>query len=211
MKFYSLSIFLDSKYLEQCKKLFSNQQDIETGEFEITDYKNDKSAVFEVIISQFCILFLPSNDYHKNMDFEIGITSDTIDDWNNFIENIVNDRRIEIETNYSENMNGLYAIIGPRDIHNPFFFIYDGKYSEINNLVKITGEIDEKAYLFYKNDLSKIIPKNIYNKIGLKISKYNESKIKSIELKTSKKINFMDEHSTIRIKQFMDKFEIVFE
>jgi hypothetical protein len=211
MKFYSLSIFLDNNYLEDCKKLFSNKQNIKTSEFEIMDYKNDKSNVFEVIISQFCILFLPSNDYHKNMDFEIGITSDTIDGWNNFIENIVNDRKTEIETNYSKSIDGLYAIIGPKNIHNPFFFIYDGKFSEINNLVKITGEIGEKTYLFCKNDLCKIVPQDIRNKIKLKRSKYNESKIKGIELKISKKINFSDESGNIKIKRFKDKLEIVFE
>jgi hypothetical protein len=211
MKFYSLSVFLDHNYLEQCKKLFSNKQNIETSGFEIIDYKNDKSNVFEVIISQFCILFLPSNNYHKNMDFEIGITTDAIDDWNNFIENIVEDKKMEIETNYSKNIDGLYAIIGPKNIHNPFFFIYDGKYSEINNLIKITGEIGGKAYLFYKNDLGKIIPKDIYNKIKLKRSKYNENKIKNIELKTPKKIHFVDEFGNIKIKQFMDKLKITFE
>jgi hypothetical protein len=78
-------------------------------------------------------------------------------------------------------------------------------------LAKITGEIGEKAYLFYKNDLGKIIPKDIYNKVRLKRSRYNESKIKSIELKTSKKINFVDEFGNIKIKRFMDKLEITFE
>jgi hypothetical protein len=211
MKFYSLSIFLDTKYLEQCKKVFSNKQNIETNEFEIVDYKNDASPVFEVLISQFCILFLPSNGYHKNLDFEIGITTATIDDWNNFIENITENKKMEVETNYSENIDGLYAIIGPKNIHNPFFFIYDGKYSELHNVAKITGEIGEQAYVFYKNDAGNIIPGDMYHKIKLKRSKYNESKIKSVELKTPTKIHFADTSGTIKIKQCMDTLKIVFK
>jgi hypothetical protein len=149
MKFYSLSIFLENNYFEQCKNIFSNVKNIETNEFEIIDPKNDRSKAFEVMISDFSLLFLPSNDFHKNMDFKIGITSDTIDEWNNFIEDITNNKKMEIETNYSENIEGLYAVIGPKDIHGPFFYIFDGKYSDAYNLLKINGEIGEKEYIFY--------------------------------------------------------------
>jgi hypothetical protein len=78
-------------------------------------------------------------------------------------------------------------------------------------LIKITGKIGKNGFLFYKRDLCRIISKDIYRKIELERNKYNENRIKSIELEISQKINFVDESDNIKIKQSVDKLEVVFE
>jgi hypothetical protein len=211
MKFYTLKIFLDNDCMNQCKNIFSNKENIETNEFEYIDFKNIQSKTFEIIISQFSILFLPSNELHKSMDFEICLTFDSIDEWNNFIEDTTNNKKLEIETNYSNNIDGLYAEIGPKDICGPFSFIYNGKHNNQHNLIKITGEIGSDEYNDYKKHLNKIIDKDISKIIKLKENKYNENGIKSIELKTSKRIDILNENDIIKIKQDRDKIKILFE
>lgn len=162
IKLYCISVFLQqekiSGILHKC-----NEYGIEHKEIEITDQVNETAIGHQISIDNLKILLLACNDFHRHKDFEIGITVDTKESWTAFIENLK--KYSEIEYGQVSDDGTEYALIKDDALHGPFFFIFDGQYSNIEPLIHLRCTIGEYDYILYKEKIEKLLSEDILKRI----------------------------------------------
>lgn len=162
MNLYCISVFLTpkgiEKIIEQCK-----QTSIAYKKIEITDQTAAKVEGYQLNISDLLILIMPCNDFHKNKDFEIGITEENHEKWTTFIAETQSKYKNECGKFKDEETE--YFLFKDENIHGSFFFIFDGYKSNEQALLSIECRMTEKDVNFYNKRISKLIGTNLKDKI----------------------------------------------
>lgn len=168
MNLYCISIFLEkgriNKFLQNCRC-----EKIEYKEIEIIDQVNEKEIGYQADFSGLKVLILPCNDFHKNKDFEIGITEQNPKKWNDFVERAKSESVGDYKAEYGKFADGKteYFLIKDKEYHGNFFFIYDGQNSKEESLLKIECTMTKHDLDFYQNQLKNLIGENIASKIDI--------------------------------------------
>ena len=162
IKLYCISIFLQQEKINDILHI-CNEHGIGYQEIEITDQVNETGIGYQISIDNLKILLLPCNDFHTHKDFEIGITVDTKENWTAFIENLK--RYSETEYGQFADDGTEYALIKDDALHGPFFFIFDGHYSNIEPLIRLRCTIREYDYVLYKKRIEKLLSEDILKRI----------------------------------------------
>lgn len=164
IKLYCISIFLQQENINDILHI-CNENIIQYREIEITDQVNETGIGYQIAIDNLKILLLPCNAFHTHKDFEIGITADTKESWTAFIENLK--KYSEIEYGQIPDDGTEYALIKDDALHGPFFFIFDGQYSNIEPLIHLRCTICEYDYILYKEKIEKLLGEDILKKITI--------------------------------------------
>lgn len=167
MKLYCITIFLNNeniiRTIKQCDDSSLNYKQLQ-----VTDHIGTIVDGYQIDISGLMILLLPCNDFHKNKDFEIGITAESLGKWKYFLEND-NKNGLEIEEgDFKDDTDTCYALLKDNNYHGPFFFIFDTHYSEEKVLEKIICTVEPYDYKLYDEKIKHVIEGNISEKLEIK-------------------------------------------
>lgn len=175
MDLYCISIFLSvdkiQSFIEMCTK-----KKIETKGISITDQTGESGNGWQVNIDGLKLLLLPCNNFHTDTDFEIGITAGSKSEWNVFLRKA----EIILKNDYSrfQKDETEYFLAEDSHIHGNIFFIFDGSKFEGKSLVKFSCKMNEWDFLFYKEKITKLLEKNILDKI--EVSRGGSFKVEKI-------------------------------
>ena len=169
MNLYCISIFLKQEAIDKIL-LNCRREKIKYKEIEVTDQVNEEVIGYQANISGLKILILPCNDFHKDKDFEIGITEENHKSWNDFIEKAKSN--FESKNEYGKFTDGEteYFLIKDEKYHGNFFFIFDGQKSEEEPLVKIECTMTKYDFDFYKNKIENLIGENLCSKLNITVA-----------------------------------------
>ena len=162
MLLYCISIFLRNENIDKFLQICKNNR-INYKRIEVTDQTNEKGNGYQVNINGIKILALPCNSFHRDKDFEIGITVENINEWNEFVRKMKN--KFENEYGKFDDGETEYFIIKNEKLHGNFFFIYDGQKSQNEHLIMLECRMAKDDFDFYKAELETIIGTDITNKI----------------------------------------------
>ncbi|MCR5289395.1 MAG: hypothetical protein K6E51_05335 [Treponema sp.] len=164
MLLYCISIFLENKKRESFLKTCIHNG-ITYTKIEITDQTNEKGYGYQVNINGLKILLLPCNDFHKDKDFELGLTMENKENWDEFIHNI----KTKFENNCGTFVDDKteYFVFKNKQYHGNFFFIYDGQKSQEEPLLQLHCRMTKYDFDFYKTELESLLGKNITGKINV--------------------------------------------
>ena len=185
---YCISVFLENKNIIQILKTCDDNK-FKYKKLEITDQTEETVAGYQIDIAGLKILVLPCNEFHKNKDFEIGITEKNKEQWKSFIKNC-NKNTFEIKGGTFKDDETEYAVIKDKRHHGPFFFIFDGHHSEEDPLVKIKCIIVDYDYQLYNEKIKDAIGNKISEKLEIKSG--NKFEIDEITVKLDGKIKTIE-------------------
>ncbi len=168
MNLYCISVFLKKEGIDNFLQKCSHEK-IEYKGIEITDQIDEKAIGYQFDISGLKILVLPCNDFHKDKDFEIGITEENLKSWNDFIERALSEFDGNSQNEYGKFSDGEteYFLIKDKNYHGNFFFIFDGKKSEEEPLQKIECTMTKHDFDIYQSQVHHLIGENIASKINI--------------------------------------------
>jgi hypothetical protein len=204
---FVISIFLEKKILDYMDFVFN---DVETESFTYTHFKTYNQNGYEAearefIVSGISILLIETNYFHKNMDFEIGITFEKQEEWDRFIDFI---KKNESEYGIGEDTEFSYVVTSNENIHSPFFFIFD-KTRPLHCNFKVECQLPEKEYLFCTNLLDNYFHSDIEKNIILTAGNDEEYILKKVEVPFDKKIDreidFSYKNISFEIKEYTFK------
>lgn len=164
MILYCISLFLENGRIEAFLNKCRNNQ-IEFKAMEITDQTDERINGYQVNLFGLKILLLPCNDFHKDKDFEIGITEENQECWNNFIQKAKNE--FQNECGKFKDGETEYFIIKDEKLHGNFFFIFDGQKSEEKSLMQLECRMNNYDFDFFEKRIPKIVENNILSKINV--------------------------------------------
>lgn len=165
MILYCISLFLESTKIDNFIKTCECNK-IEYKSIEITDQTGETGNGYQANLSGLKVLLLPCNKFHKDKDFEIGITEENHEKWNAFVKNAK--ETFQNEYGKFEDDDSEYLLVNDKKLHGNFFFIFDGKKSEEAPLLKIECRMKNNDIIFYKDIIAKIIGENLTSKISAK-------------------------------------------
>ena len=142
---YTVSVFLSKERLAQTASSLK-ERGFSGGWHEISDQTGEKARLFEVKEAEYAVVFTEANGFHRDGDFEIGLTVKTEAEWNPLLFEY---EKLEISLDSGKSDDGyLYAV--PKNPHGPFFFIYDeGKHCKTPLYIQAT--IPAADFAFYRN------------------------------------------------------------
>jgi hypothetical protein len=134
---------------------------------------------FQISISGITILFVPANEYHKHLDYEIGFSCSSAKDcWNLFISRLENQN---IGFRIVHENEDKWIVID--EIHGPFFFSnFPGK-SQNQNLLNIKVHTTGEDYATVETVLM-LIDGEIGNKIEIK-NEHEQYMFESIQMRNN--------------------------
>jgi len=161
MDLLNISVFLDFPlFTELYKEIKTNN--INNEQYAITEGSKTINC-FDFTYSGIIFTILPSNIFHKNYDFEIGISianhEEYIASYNKAVE-----KKLRPKMN---TLNNPFFIL--ECIHGPFFFINDMRASQIESIDKIKITVHTNDYTNIKRTVS-IIDKKISKKLIIRKS-----------------------------------------
>lgn len=164
MTLYCISLFLKDERTEAFLKKCKNKK-IEYKALVITDQTDERIDGYQVNLFGLKILLLPCNNFHKDRDFEIGITEENQECWNNFIQKA----KIEFQNECGKFKDGEteYFIIKDEKLHGNFFFIFDGQKSDEKTLLQLECRMNNYDFDFFEKRISKIVETHILSKINV--------------------------------------------
>ena len=161
------------KVWEECKKHSSD-----CHESDVTDQTGETGHTYQCKINEVAIILGECNDYHYDHDFEIGISTATEQEFNDFTDSI---NKTFYEIGSDEN-GTKYAIPGDDKTHGPFYFMYDkGKTCNTDCLKAINIRVSEYDMFFYQKYIEPFMPEKL--KALFYIETGSKFKLKSIAFK----------------------------
>ena len=168
MTLYCISLFLEKSKISEILEICV-QNGFSHKELEITDQTGESGKGNQVDMNGVKILLLPCNDFHKNGDFEIGLTAENRIAWEDFVKKageICENEHGKFDDDETE-----YLLMGKNEndenLHGNFFFIFDGQKSELENLSKISLTIKNPDFVLFNEKIARFIDKNLLEKIEI--------------------------------------------
>lgn len=132
MKMYCVTLFLSPEHLESfvavCRKA-----GCEIHQADITDQVGETVSSWQINASGLHIIAGPANDFHRDCDYEIGITASSRDEWDQFDEDL---KKAGLDAERIHDEDGADIII-PKVEHGPFFCMMDSrKCSDAGRLIR---------------------------------------------------------------------------
>ena len=183
MNLYCITLFLSDEKIREIVSLCEKKH-LACKKSVASDQTNAKIGSFQIECGGLRILLLPSNDFHKDDDFEIGLTTATKPEWETLITNLKANFAVEYEKFPDGETE--YCIFKDEKSHGNFFFIFDGEKSKSACLEKIECVVSEYDFDFYNEKITKIIGKNLSDKIS--VQKGEKSFVKRLILKNDEEI-----------------------
>jgi len=172
-KMYCVSIFINENELNNAFDVFKNNREIESKEIIAVDQLHIEKRALVINLAGIRVLFLPSNDFHKNRDFEIGITCDSYDSWIDMIQILkTNNLLMKYDKHIVESSE--YMVVGNELTHGIITGMLDGKYSNLECIEKIETIVPVKEKDFFEKQVFPICEMGIKNKLSLLASNNNE-------------------------------------
>ncbi len=163
MILYCISLFLESSKIERFIKTCERYK-IEYKAVKITDQTGETVGGYQANVSGLKILLLPCNNFHKDKDFEIGITEENHEKWDAFVKGA----KENFQNEYGKDDDSEYVLVNDEKLHGNFFFIFDGQKSEEAPLLKIECRMKHNDFIFYNDIISRIIGENLASRINVK-------------------------------------------
>lgn len=165
MTLYCISVFLKNesilKVLEVCRTA-----GIQFKEIPVTDQTGISVSGFQIESDGLKILVLPCNDFHRDHDFEIGLTAESRDEWNDFVKKVSADGKCENGV-FEDGETEYLLLKGEDDYHGNFFFIFDGQKSNPCALEKISCTVTTSDYDFIQKNIRPLLGENLLKKIKI--------------------------------------------
>lgn len=149
MKLYCITLFLNSEHLDEfvaaCKKAGCGMK-----QDEVTDQVGETVLCWQINASGLHMVAGPANDYHRDLDYEIGITASSREEWEQFDEGL---KKAELDAERIHEEDGTDIII-PKVEHGPFFCMMDhDQGSEADQLIRFEATITPGDLAVYENVL----------------------------------------------------------
>lgn len=149
MKLYCMTLFLSPEHLEAfvavCRKA-----GCEIHQADITDQVGETVSSWQINASGLHIIAGPANDFHRDCDYEIGITASSRDEWEQFDEGL---KKAGLDAERIHDEDGADIII-PKVEHGPFFCMMDhGKGSDADQLIRFEATMTPDDLAVYENVL----------------------------------------------------------
>lgn len=193
MFLYVISVFLaGEKFSSTAERLRS--LGFSVREEDACDQTGEVVRTFQVNAGGVRILLSGANDFHRDGDFEIGLTTQSKSEWKRFIEAAA---KIGMELDCGEMESdtdsepSLYAI--PKSEHCPFFFLFDGGKSDITALTKVRATMTKENLLLYEEKIRPMLGTSLAEK--LHFSEGERFLIQSVEISGREMLSF-EKHQT---------------
>ncbi|MBQ0167602.1 MAG: hypothetical protein KBT02_10905 [Treponema sp.] len=149
MKLYCITLFLNSEHLDAfvaaCKKA-----GCEMKQDEVTDQVGESAHCWQINASGLHMVAGPANGFHRDLDYEIGITASSSEEWEQFDEGLKN---ADLDAERIHEEDGTDIII-PKVEHGPFFCMMDhSKSSEADQLIRFEATMTPDDLAVYENVL----------------------------------------------------------
>lgn len=149
MKLYGITLFLNPEHQEAfvaaCKKA-----GCEMMQNDVTDQVGETMHCWQIKTSGLRMLAGPVNDFHRDLDYEIGITASSREEWEQFDEGL---KKAGLDAERIHDEDGADIII-PKVEHGPFFCMMDhGKGSDADQLIRFEATMTPDDLAVYENVL----------------------------------------------------------
>lgn len=149
MKLYCMTLFLSPEHLEAfvavCRKA-----GCEIHQADITDQVGETVSSWQINASGLHIIAGLANDFHRDCDYEIGITASSREEWEQFDEGL---KKAGLDAERIHDEDGADIII-PKVEHGPFFCMMDhGKGSDADQLIRFEATMTPDDLAVYENVL----------------------------------------------------------
>ena len=135
-------------------------------ELQITDQTGESGKGNQIAAGGIKILLLPCNDFHKDGDFEIGLTTKNKENWTRFVKRA--GKAFKIEKGKLDDEGTEYLLMeNDEENHGNFFFIIDGQLSDVNSLSKISCTVKNQDSIFFKEKISQFLDADLLEKIEI--------------------------------------------
>jgi hypothetical protein len=169
-----LEIFVDDIIYNECKTVFSKNEDIKYIETEVkNDDFQEKFKTISMEINGINIILL-SSDIFDNFHFMLGIAISGKDEFDKLIDKF---KDMEIADG---------SLISFDKMECPFFYTLDEKSYENKNLIEIGMELSDKGKLFYEENLKNTFNNDLTEKLIISENSINQNRIKYIIIKTDR-------------------------
>lgn len=165
MTLYCISLFLEKAKISKLIK-FSMENGLSCKELQITDQTGESGKGNQIDAGGIKILLLPCNDFHKDGDFEIGLTTKNKENWTRFVKRA--GKAFKIEKGKLDDEGTEYLLMeSDEENHGNFFFIFDGQLSDANSLSKISCTVKNQDSIFFKEKISQFLDADLLEKIEI--------------------------------------------
>ena len=164
MILYCVSLFLKNETFSHLLQICA-ENGVPYKELTVTDQTNERVHGYQ-IESGVKILLLPDNDFHKDGDFEIGLTAENQESWDSFVKQA--GELCETERGTLDDGKTEYLLMGSEEeYHGNFFFIFDGTNSDSESLSKIRCTVKTADFDFFTKNVAQFIEKSLRKKIEI--------------------------------------------
>lgn len=160
MKLYGITLFLNPEHLEAfvetCKKA-----GCEMKQDDITDQVGETVRCWQINASGLRMVAGPANEFHRDLDYEIGITASSHEEWEQFDEGL---KKAGLDAERIHDEDGADIII-PKVEHGPFFCMMDhGKCSDADQLIRFEATMTPDDLTVYDNVLKPLFGTSLTDK-----------------------------------------------
>jgi len=150
-----LTLFLDPEPLEALAawgSTHSGEFGLVFGRFTVTDQTGASAPAVEAAAYGLSVVVLPANGFHRSFDYEVGFTEDDAVRWADWLADL-GARGIPVQGGPYEQGDAVrYALVGPEDLHGPFFFLLQPGVMDLPGagpVWRLEGRMDPDALRFW--------------------------------------------------------------
>jgi hypothetical protein len=158
LKLYCISVFLDPDKWNAVSRAFSSREGPwQFRESRVSDQTGDSADSLHLAIGGLRLVFLPENHFHRDRDFEIGLTCDTAVEWQEFLRRCESSGIPWESGAMAEDPSSQYALLGGKEIHGPFFFLFDDQTVDAPRDFSLRASLPAKEGKFFRDHVKPLV------------------------------------------------------
>lgn len=157
MILYNVSVFLRPEFYSQIQPALSAAG--MAGSLHpdnLTDQTGTTVSTLVCRLNGLTLIFLPANDFHRHLDFEIGLTTETLAGWDQALQHF-SSQKLLAEAGFLNRTSTPYALLGGPEIHGPFFALFNGDHSRLESGESLEFSLPPAEYGFYRQHIEPIL------------------------------------------------------